>query len=404
MISHTTLKQNLLVLISIVYIMTALSTGITSIFFGKILGELLPALFFSMFLVLFYFRYSYLISISRQYFFLAYFFLLYLFFLSLLLNGDEILRLIYMAKYLVIVAVFLPKYGAILDERISLIIIKFIVVVSAVYSVFSIGTIYFEIEDFGFAQQFNRGRGGQRGTLNYSTAMAIVLPLTVFFLDNKVKFFILSFLIIAGIASSGSRAAFISVVIFLALSKGVIINNILPKHMSRYRKKIYTYTVILLLFLLVVGLALSSDRLLMLHFETSGGDTNRLENYLSYFQLRENLIIGNGVGVTAIGMSHFDGYAVEGFESYFLNFLHEGGVFAAIIILLIILRVRAAYRDNIVLRNFVIPQVPIILLQITYENFSVLTILCFVYLLLIITPKDFLPRKNFNKIKEIHEC
>ena len=392
----TILKRNLVVLISIVYILSALSTGIVSIFFGKILGELLPAVFFAIFLILFYLKYGYLISISTQYFFFACWFLLYMFLLSVFLNGDEVLRLIYMSKYLAIIIVFFPRYGVILDKNFSLILIKFIVLVSAAYSVFSIGIIYFGVEEFGFAQQFNRGRGGQRGTLNYSTAMAIVLPLTLFFLDSKVKFFILSSLIIVGIASSGSRAAFISVIIFIILSKDVIIDHLFSQRINKYRKKLYTYIAILLCALLILSLALSSDRLFTLYFEASGGDTNRLENYLSYFELRENLLTGNGVGMTAIGMSHFGGFTVEGFESYFLNFLHEAGVIAVIVILLIILRVRTAYKNNIILRNLAISQIPIILLQITYENFSVLTILCFVYILLVTAPKSILPKLNSN--------
>jgi hypothetical protein len=383
--SQNNLRKNILIIVfAIFFTFLSLSTNLTMYLSqSRVVSELLPAIAFTIFFI-FFMRLNKVIFLDFFYLFFAYAIFLYIFIYSISKDYQEPLRLIYLAKYIIILAVFSLRFSS-RDEVIDWItfVFKFLLILLSFYSLFSIAHILLGF-DFSWAEQFGRGSGGQVGTISYAATLIMALPLAIFFLPNKIFFYIIFIILITGIVASGGRAAFIGLLIYLIIAGPYIF----PWLNRRVLK--------LLPLVLVVGLGFTSDRIFRIFASATGGDLQRLDNYLNFFDLSRgwDLIFGFGVGQSSPGIKHLAGLTFRGYESYILNILGEIGLVAGFLMaVLVFLRIINLAKYHPFFISFFSAQIPVFFLQIAHENFTVLLLFSFIIILL-----TCLPTKLLNKV------
>lgn len=370
--------------LALLFIFSATSTSLTaSLTHSRIFSELIPPIFFVLFLYLF-FQYGKLRIIDHGHAILLVGVLGYASLYSILVAYEEPLRLIYLAKYVLISLAFFFVFR-IRESDVDwiLYVVKFFILMMAFYSVFSILNVFFGYSCIEFSAQFNRGSGGQVGTISYAATMVMAMPLIPFLRNNKYIFAVVPILIAGGIVASGGRAAYISLILYVVIASKSLFPSI-TRHFSA-----------ILLIAVIVFLGTQSDRIFSLFLSESGGDLQRLGSYFSFFDVSRGweIISGLGVGQTSPGIKHLSGYSFLGYESYILNILGELGLAVGIVFgLLILLRVVNLSRRHCFYASFFIPQVPIFALQIAHENFTVLCIFCGLVILLACIPEKVLDR------------
>jgi len=378
--------------ISYLFVFLALSTEITANLFNtRIISELLPAVFLALFLLQFILRYEGRF-IDSTHSVILFVLLGYIVLYFIFINFEEPLRIVYLAKYIALtVAFFMVFKTKDQDDRWIVNVLRFFVLLLTFYSVFSILSILFGVgisssdhTDYGllnFAVHIGRGSGGQSGTISYAATLVMALPLVVLFRDNKIIFFSILTLIILGIVSSGGRAAFISSILYVLVSN----SSIFPRLKSKKN--------LIFLILPIVFLGSLSDRLF--NERIFGADLQRLETYLSFFDIDRgwDIVLGFGIGHTSPGIFHLAGYSITGFESYILNTLGELGLVGGTVFgFLILLRIVNLSKRHKFFFNFFVTQIPIFFLQIAHENFTVLSLFCFLMILLTSLSKESLDK------------
>jgi len=369
-----------IITVAYLFIFSALSTSLTMYFFqSRVISELLPAMFLALFLFQLFLQGKVRV-LSYSHTVLLMGLACYMVFISMILNLDEPVRMLYLAKYFLLFIAFFLVFS-VKDQNDFWIVdvLRFSVVLIALYSIFSILNVFFGLDHLTFSSQFGRGSGGQVGTISYAATLVMILPTVIFFRENKYIYFTILTLIILGIVSSGGRAAYIGLVLYLIVASSFIFPAI--------KKKISAS----LLIILVLLAGKNSDRIFSVFISESGGDVQRLDNYLSFFDLNRgwDIVFGFGIGRTSPGIKYISDYSFYGYESYILNILGELGiVVGAIFGILILLRIVNLAKKHRFYTSFFVPQLPIFFLQIAHENFTVLGTFCFLIILLTSLSKE----------------
>jgi hypothetical protein len=246
---------------------------------------------------------------------------------SIIVTGDNILRLIFIYSYLP--ALWLTSYNKLIanDAEFILRALTYMGAISAVVGI----SQYLNIQQL-IPIDFNRARGLSRSTLNYSSLMM----LSYIAADNtssKIKGRLKLLLFLGAVCSLG-RGAVISIVIY------EVIKNAYEK------RKFIAYMVTLgIVILIMYGINLSNNLptkidlmlkkyLYSLDFVNDPGNAERLSYYLRIF---DNITIaGNGFGSTGPAAARFSSLAT-GFESFTLALFYHGGLIFIVISLLIII-------------------------------------------------------------------